>query len=131
MQLPGSKRNQANYARHCADLEVVAEASNGIDAIDVISEHKPDLVILDLTMPGMDGLEVTREVVKRKIPSRVLILTMHDSSQLANAVRRAGAHGYVGKTHAARDLVPAIRTILDGQTYFSTTPVKGSDRAPD
>ena len=101
-----------------SDWEICGEASNAGDALNAIRTLTPDIVILDITMPGTSGLEVALQVRNLRLPSRVLIFTMHDSERLATEVRNAGAQGYVLKSQAARDLVLAIEKILGGDTFF-------------
>lgn len=96
----------------------VSEAEDGCDALAKIQMAAPDLVILDISMPSKDGLEVLAELSQVKIHSRVLVLTMHDSMGLASALQKAGAAGYVIKTHAGRDLITAVEKILDGSVFF-------------
>jgi DNA-binding NarL/FixJ family response regulator len=101
------------------DWEVVGEAEDGVEAIEKTKALEPDLVVLDVSMPRKDGIEVVRDLTKMKVPSKVLILTMHDSKELATEVKKSGASGYVNKTHAARDLIRAAQEIFDGGTFFS------------
>jgi DNA-binding NarL/FixJ family response regulator len=102
------------------EWQVIAEAEDGVEAIDKTKSLDPDLVILDFSMPRKDGLEVLRELTRLQVRSKVLILTMHDSKELGAVVQKAGASGYVIKTHAARDLIRAVQDIFDGGTYFSS-----------
>jgi DNA-binding NarL/FixJ family response regulator len=101
------------------EWQVIAEAEDGVEAIDKTKSLDPDLVILDFSMPRKDGLEVLRELTRLQVRSKVLILTMHDSKELGTIVQKAGASGYVIKTHAARDLIRAVQDIFDGGTFFS------------
>src|SRR5256886_13075695 len=98
--------------------EVCGEAINGKDAIDKAKKLKPDVIIMDITMPEMSGIEATRELAKQKVPSAVLIFTMHESRNLSDTVREAGARGFVLKSHAARDLLEALERLLSGGTFF-------------
>ena len=100
------------------DWEICGEATNGKQAIDAVQRLKPDVVILDITMPGMSGLEAASRIVKLNLGCRILVFTMHDSDQLTTEIRDAGAHGYVQKSQAARDLVIAIEHLLKGGTFF-------------
>src|ERR1700682_4216793 len=100
------------------DWEICGEAANGKQAVDNVKNLNPDVVILDITMPGMSGLEAAPQIVKLGLGCRILIFTMHDSGRLVTEIRDAGAHGYVQKSQAARDLVVAIECLLQGGTFF-------------
>jgi DNA-binding NarL/FixJ family response regulator len=100
------------------EWEIVGEAENGQDAVQAVREKNPDVVILDITMPVMSGLEATQEICTLNLGTRVLIFTMHDSKSLVKAVRKAGARGYVLKSHASRDLIRAIEALLGGDSFF-------------
>jgi len=100
------------------DWEICGEATNGKQAVDAVERLKPDIIILDITMPGMSGIEATRHIVKLNLSCRILIFTMHDSDRLGEEIRLAGAHGYVQKSQAARDLVIAVECLLQGGTFF-------------
>ena len=100
--------------------QVVGEAVDGRDAVQKAQELKPDLAILDIGLPNLDGLEVTREIVERSPETKVLVLTMHESGQMVRRVLEAGARGYVLKSDMAATLVRAVREVLDGK--LSLTP---------
>jgi DNA-binding NarL/FixJ family response regulator len=106
------------------DWEICGEAANGQEAVSQIESLQPDVVILDITMPKMSGLDVARKIVHNIPRSRVLMFTMHDSETVEQAVRGSGAHGLVLKLNAARDLVKAVDTLVEGGTFF------GSERHP-
>lgn len=103
-----------------ADWEVVGEASNGIEAIEKVEFLKPDLIILDISMPGKDGLEVIKELGPSEAPPKILVLTMHQSNELLNRIKSMGAAGYVIKTGASTSLIQAIDEIFGGGTFFPT-----------
>jgi DNA-binding NarL/FixJ family response regulator len=105
--------------RSRSEWQICGEASNASEALTAVKTLEPDVVILDITMPGTSGLEVAKRIKNMQIPSRVLIFTMHESELLAAEVREAGAHGYVLKSQAARDLVSAIEEVLSGGSFFS------------
>jgi DNA-binding NarL/FixJ family response regulator len=105
-------------ARSGKSWEVCGEASNANDAMVAIKSLRPDVVVLDVTMPGTSGLEAARLIGKLDVATRILIFTMHESPRIAVEVREAGAHGYVSKSQASRDLVLAIRSLLSGGTFF-------------
>ena len=97
---------------------VCGEASTGRQALTMTLELKPDLVVLDLALPEMNGIEVTRQL-RRTLPVAILIVTMHDSDQAVNEAIAAGANGYVLKAEAGRTLAEAVRTILSRGEYIS------------
>lgn len=109
--------------------EICGEAVDGREAIRLTKELHPDVIIMDITMPNMSGLEASQEIAKLSIPSRVLIFTMHESKSLGPSVRKAGAHGYVVKSRAGRDLIVALEHLLAGGTFFdNTSPLEEKDK---
>ena len=108
--------------------QVVGEAENGVAAIEEATKLHPDLVILDITMPGKDGLEVIGELNKLESRSKILVLTMHDSKELTQRVQDLGAAGCIVKTSAARDLVKAIREVFSGGTFFPEGPATSTEK---
>lgn len=98
--------------------EIVGEAVNGKDAVEQAKKADADVIIMDITMPEMSGIEATREIAKLNLRSAVLIFTMHESKNLADTVQEAGARGFVLKSHAARDLLEALEILLGGGTFF-------------
>jgi DNA-binding NarL/FixJ family response regulator len=99
---------------------VVAQAANGRDAARLVEAHQPDVVILDLSMPELNGLDATRQILDSRPETRILILTAHESEQLVREVLSAGARGYVLKSDAGRTLVRAVEALLEGQTFFTS-----------
>ena len=100
------------------DIEVVAEAENGTEAIEKALANKVDLAILDVSMPRLTGLQATAELLRRRPGVRVLILSVHDSEQYFFEALKAGASGYVLKTAANRDLVEACRASMRGEPFL-------------
>jgi DNA-binding NarL/FixJ family response regulator len=100
-------------------FEVVAEASNGKEAFRLATELHPDVVVLDISMPGESGLQVAAQLSTVSSPPRVLILSMHDNAEYVIESVRAGAHGYLLKDTAATELRSAIRAVCRGESYFS------------
>jgi DNA-binding NarL/FixJ family response regulator len=98
--------------------QVVGEASDGIEAVEKVRQLDPDLVILDISMPRRGGLEVLGDLQKLQARAGVLVLSMHESKELATQVRRLGAAGYINKTNAGRDLLRALDAIAGGDTFF-------------
>lgn len=99
------------------DIDVVGEAKDGREALTLIERYKPDVVVMDLAMAGMDGLSATQEIVEKKYPTRVLVLTMHEEEEYLMPVLKAGAAGYLVKSAADRELIDAIRAIAHGDIY--------------
>ncbi|CAN5407833.1 response regulator transcription factor [soil metagenome] len=102
------------------DMEICGEATMGRDAVDLVAKLKPDVAILDISMPGLNGIEVTRQILKSQPKIKVLMFTMHDAEQLVHEVFSAGAKGYLLKSDAGRHLVSAVRTVASGSPYFSS-----------
>lgn len=102
------------------DCEVVGEAADGRQAIALVKELSPDIVILDISMPLLNGLEATRQILKIRPQTKVLILTMHESDPLIRDVLDAGARGYILKTDAGRDLVSAVESLRRNKTFFTS-----------
>jgi len=100
-------------------LQVVAEAGDGDEALALAEEHQPDVVVLDVTMPGKTGLEVARELRERGSGVAVLILSMHDEPEYVLEAVRAGADGYVLKDMAPAELRAAVTAVHEGREYFS------------
>jgi DNA-binding NarL/FixJ family response regulator len=99
--------------------EVCAEAVNGREAVDKALEFKPDVAILDIGMPELNGLEATRQIVKTNPQTEVLILTMHQSDEVVREVLKAGARGYVLKSDADQDLVAAVEMLLEHKPFLT------------
>lgn len=102
-----------------ADLLVVGEASNGAEAIEVVTILKPDLVIMDIRMPRMDGIAAVRALKAKGNPTPCLMLSMHDSEEYVLQSISAGAHGYLLKDASRDEFLKAIRTVMAGEKYFS------------
>jgi len=98
---------------------VVGEAIDGHDAVQKTQNLRPDLAILDITMPGLDGLEVTRRIQRIGLNTKTLILTMHESDQMVRRVLEAGARGYVLKSDLATDLVRAVSLVAQGKLFLT------------
>jgi DNA-binding NarL/FixJ family response regulator len=102
------------------ECEVVGEATDGRQAVTMAKELNPDIVVLDLAMPSLNGLEATRQILKNRPQTKVLILTMHETDPLIRQVLDAGARGYILKTDAGRDLVSAIEALRRNKTFFTS-----------
>jgi len=100
------------------DIEVVGEASDGLEAVERVPKLHPDVVIMDMVMPRMNGLEATRQIKKRNPEVRILILSMYDDDEYVLQIIQAGASGYVLKRVATEDLVNAIREVHKGSSFL-------------
>ncbi len=100
------------------DLRVVGEAGTGEEAIDKVKLMKPDVVVMDLSMPGMGGLEATKKIAELGLGTKVLVLTVHAEEEYLLPVLEAGGSGYVTKTSADMDLIQAIRTVARDEVFL-------------
>jgi DNA-binding NarL/FixJ family response regulator len=100
--------------------EVCAEAKDGREAIDLADKTKPDLILLDIGMPVLNGLEAARQILATSPDAVILILTMHDSDQVVREVLKAGVRGFLLKSDAGRDLVAAVEALQRQRTFFTT-----------
>lgn len=103
------------------ELNVVGEAENGYNALSRIAELKPDIVLMDISLPGLSGIEVTRQVHGISPGTRVLMLTVHEDEGMLRESIRAGAHGYILKQAADAELIQAVRVVSQGHMYIYPT----------
>jgi DNA-binding NarL/FixJ family response regulator len=113
------RRGLCALLRGQPDWDVCGEAGNGREAVELALKLKPDVVILDIGMPSLNGLEATRQILKANPATKVLILTLHDSDQVVQEVLNAGARGFLLKSDAARDLVAAVEALRRDKIYFT------------
>jgi DNA-binding NarL/FixJ family response regulator len=106
------------------DMEVIGDARDGLDAVNLALDKKPDVVVMDVSMPGMNGIEATHQIRAKRPETKVLCLSMHSDKRFVAAVLEAGASGYLLKECALEELIRAVRTVMAGQTYLSP-PVAG------
>ena len=106
--------------RKCDDIEVVGEASTGEQALNAYSEHQPDVVVIDLSMPGMGGLEAIRRIIARDSSARILVFSMHEDTVFVEQALQVGAKGYITKSSAPESLLEGIRKIAQGETHLDT-----------
>jgi two-component system response regulator NreC len=99
-------------------MEVIGEASSGDEAVDKVRQLKPDVVVMDLSMPGSNGLEATRRIAALELDTKVLVLTVHAEEEYLVPVVEAGASGYLTKTSADNDLIEAIKVVARGEVYL-------------
>jgi DNA-binding NarL/FixJ family response regulator len=101
------------------DFTVVAEAASGLQAVELAREHQPDVAIVDIGMPGLNGIEATAQILRRAPRTAILILSMHNDERYITRALRAGARGYLLKDSVEEDLVQAIQAACEGRQYFS------------
>jgi len=102
------------------DCEVCGEAVTGLDAVTLAHQLKPDVVVIDITMPEMNGLDAAREILKSVPGVQVLILSVHESEKLVQEILNIGAHGYILKSDAGRELAAAVQALSRQETFFTS-----------
>ena len=101
------------------DFKVVAEASDGREAVELVSRHHPEVAVLDIGMPQLNGIEATKQIVSREPRTQVVILSMHSDEGYVLRALKAGARAYILKNSAEADLIQAVRTVSEGKSFFS------------
>ena len=104
-------------------LKVVAEAENGYQTLEMAKEHRPDVIIMDVAMPDMNGIETTRALAAENLASRIIGLSMHSDHHFVTEMLKAGASGYILKQSAFEELVSAITAVMAGKTFLSSSIV--------
>lgn len=102
----------------CKDIQVIGEASDGQEAMRLLRQLHPDVTVMDLSMPGLDGIEATKHILNEGLDTRVLILTMHANEEYAVRALQAGARGFIGKGSPSQEVIAAIRKIATGGSYL-------------
>jgi two-component system, NarL family, sensor kinase len=115
-----ARRGIRDLFRDEPDLEICGEAQDGVEAVAGAANLDPDLIILDLSMPNMGGISAANRIRHSEKPAKILIYTTHAYPQIERLVRAAGCEGYVQKANAGRDLVRAVRAVLEGETFFQS-----------
>jgi DNA-binding NarL/FixJ family response regulator len=109
----------------CEDFDVVGSAADGEQALEEARRLEPDLVLLDLALPGMHGLEVIPRLLEQEHRPQILVLTVHDDDEMATKAVRAGAHGYILKSTSSQELTTAIKRVAAGGQYYDPVVVRG------
>ncbi len=103
------------------EIDVIGEAENGVQAVDLAAELSPDVVLMDVNMPVMNGMDAMREISRRGLDCKVLVISIFDNQEYVVDVMRSGAKGYILKDVSATEMLNAVKSIFDGGTYFSAT----------
>jgi DNA-binding NarL/FixJ family response regulator len=111
-----------------ADCDIVATATNGADAVEQARRLSPDIVVLDITMPVLDGLGAARQIKSQLPDTKVIFVTIHEEPDIAAEARRLGATGYILKRAAASELLNAVKAAMEGRTYFGWPSGRSVDR---
>lgn len=113
------RRGLKDLLEHHVGWQVCAEAANGREAVELALQHQPHVAVIDLSMPELNGLEATRRIRQNLPDTEVLIFTMHESEELIREVLGAGARGYLLKSDAVRQLIPAVESLSQKKPYFA------------
>ena len=113
------RRGIQTILRPFPEWELCGEADNGNDAVHMAGELKPEIIIMDVSMPGLNGIEATRTICKTQPKMKIVLLTLHESAELVRNAFRAGARGYLLKTDAEQELVRALTVVIGNGTYIS------------
>lgn len=120
------RRGIRDFLAETGDIEVVAEAENGVQALDAVHQYRPDVIVLDIQMPGINGLEVARRLRIDGQQPGILILTAFDDTPYVKAALETGANGYVLKSSEADEIVEAVRAVNEGRQVFNIQPRLGA-----
>jgi len=107
--------------RQQANFEIIGEAADGLNAVKMAEEYQPDLILLDLGLPGLNGIEVARRIRDNSRQSKILVVSAEQSFEIAEEAFCAGAHGYVVKSEAKRELLAAVKAVLKGKRFVGAS----------
>jgi DNA-binding NarL/FixJ family response regulator len=118
------RKNLREIIEFKTDCVIVCEAKDGLQAVSLAKEFEPDIALVDISMPGLDGLDAARRIQQESPQTKILILTMHDAAPLMVKMRAAGVHGYLLKSDAPKGLPLAINSLLSDQPFFGISGSK-------
>lgn len=113
------RRGLRAILNHMENVEVVGEATNGLEAVALVKELMPDVVVMDVSMPNLDGIGATARIQKLNLSTHILILSMYDDPDLVRKALQTGAEGYLVKRSVSEELMPAIQQVSQGNQYVS------------
>jgi DNA-binding NarL/FixJ family response regulator len=113
------RRGIQSILRAFPQWQLCGEADNGRDAIEIADALKPEVIIMDISMPGINGIDATRAIIRNNPAAKIILLTLHDSPQLVRSAFKAGAQGYLLKVDAERELIRALGAVLANSLYIS------------
>jgi DNA-binding NarL/FixJ family response regulator len=113
------RRIVSSMVRERTELQLVGEAADGLEAVEQTQKLLPDLILLDIALPRMNGIEAARRILRLAPESKIIFLSQDSSAELAQEALRLGARGYVIKTDAGAELFPAVEAVLEGRKYVS------------
>ena len=108
------------------DITVVGEATNGRQTLELVSLHKPDAIVMDLSMGAVSGIDVIRQIVSQNLGTKILVLTGHSEQHLIEEALGSGAHGYISKSTSLREVAVGLRAIRDGQSFVRVARFAGT-----
>ena len=115
------RKNLREIIEFKTDCVIVGEAVDGLQAVVLAKKFTPDIAVVDISMPGLDGLDAARQILKESPQTKILILTMHQASPILAKIQQAGVHGYLLKSDAPKGLPLAIDSLLHNQCFFDPT----------
>jgi len=104
-----------------ADLEIIGEVSDGLEAVEKVEELRPDLIVLDIGLPSLNGIEAARRIRKLSPESKILFMSQESSADVVQEALGTGAHGYVVKSDAGSELLPAVKAVLEGKRFITAS----------
>jgi DNA-binding NarL/FixJ family response regulator len=128
---PPVRQSICRLLSRAGDIEVVGEASDGREAVRLVAEQQPDVVVMDVAMPRLDGLQATEKIAALDLPTSVLLVSVYGDSTLVQQAIEKGARGYIAKSELSTSLIPAVRTVHCGRPFLQPSLINGHKRHTD